>query len=55
MSSVSRVARKKQQYLTASRLLVASLACEGESLKLLEIFSDDREFIKYGKSLSSVN
>ena len=46
---------EKQHYLTASRLLVASLACEGESLKLLENFSDDKEFIKYGKSLSSVN
>ena len=43
---------EKQQYLTASRLLVASLACEGESLKLLESFSDNKEFIEYGNSLS---
>lgn len=46
---------EQQQYLTASRLLVASLACEGESLKLLENFSDNKNFIKYGNSLSIVN
>ncbi len=46
---------EKQKYLTASRLLVASLACDSESLKMFEIFSDNEDFIKYGNSLSIVN
>ena len=41
----------KLNYITPSRMLAASLACSGDSLRLLEIFQDDRmEFIEFGNS-----
>ena len=42
---------EKLNYITPSRMLAASLACSGDSLRLLEIFQDDRmEFIEFGNS-----
>ena len=38
----------QQKYFTPSRMLAASLACDGESKRLLENFKDNPEFIKYG-------
>ena len=46
---------EKQIYLTPSRMLAASLACNGESRKLLEHFEDNEEFIRFGKSLADSN
>ena len=41
----------KLNYITPSRMLAASLACSGESLRLLDVFQDDRmEFIEFGNS-----
>ena len=41
----------KLNYTTPSRMLAASLACNGDSLRLLEIFQNDRmEFIEFGNS-----
>ena len=42
----------RQRYLTPSRMLAASLACDGESKELLEHFKDDEEFIHLGESFS---
>ena len=42
---------EKLNYLTPSRMLAASLACSGDSLRLFDIFQDDRmEFIEFGNS-----
>ena len=42
---------EKLNYITPSRILAASLACSGDSLRLLDIFQDDRmEFIEFGNS-----
>ena len=42
---------EKLNYITPSRMLAASLACSGDSLRLLDIFQDDRmEFIEFGNS-----
>ena len=43
----------RQRYLTASRMLVASLACNGESRQLTEHFTDNEEFIRFGESFTS--
>ncbi len=42
----------RQRYLTASRMLAATLACNGESRKLTEHFTDNEEFIRFGESFS---
>jgi len=44
---------KRQEYLTAARMVAASLACNGEGRKLLEGFKDRKEFIQFGKTLSN--
>ena len=45
----------KLNYITPSRMLAASLACSGDSLRLLDIFQDDRmEFIEFGNSYFEV-
>ncbi len=41
----------KQRYLTPSRMLVAALACSGESRDLTAHFSDNEDFIRFGESL----
>ncbi len=51
---VSRDWLERQRYLTPSRLLAASFACNGDSQKLLEIFSDREEFITFGESLATL-
>ena len=43
----------QQRYLTPSRMLVASLACNGESRRLTEHFTDNEEFIRYGESFTT--
>ncbi len=43
----------RQRYLTPSRLLSASLACDANSRKLIEIFSDRKDFITFGESLAT--
>ena len=40
----------RQRYLTPARMLAASLACDGESRKLVEHFTDNDEFIRFGDS-----
>ena len=48
---IPRMWLEKLNYLTPSRMLAASLACSGDSLRLLDIFQDDRmEFIEFGNS-----
>ena len=42
----------RQRYLTASRMLAASLACNGESRQLTEKFTDNEEFIRFGESFT---
>ena len=42
----------RQKYLTPSRMLAASLACDGESRKLTEHFQDNEEFIRFGETLA---
>lgn len=42
----------QQKYLTPSRMLAASLACDGESRKLTENFQDNEEFIHFGETLA---
>ena len=42
---------KQQQYLTPSRMLAASLACNGRSRELTRHFKDNENFIRFGKSL----
>ena len=46
---------KRQEYLTAARMIAASLACNGEGRKLLEGFKDRKEFIQFGKTLANQN
>ena len=43
----------RQRYLTPSRMLAASLACNGESRRLTEHFTDDEEFIRFGQSFAT--
>ena len=43
----------RQRYLTPSRMLAASLACDGESRTLTEHFKDNEEFARFGESLSA--
>ena len=43
----------RQRYLTPSRMLAASLACNGESRRLTEHFTDNEEFIRYGESFTT--
>jgi len=50
----SRIWLERQKYLTPSRLLAASLACDGDSQNLLEIFVDNHEFIMFGESLTTL-
>ena len=45
---------ERQRYLTPSRLLAASFACNDDSQKLLDIFSDRKEFITFGESLATL-
>ena len=40
---------RQQKYLTPSRMLAATLACEGDSRKLLNRFSDKEEFVQFGR------
>ena len=42
----------RQRYLTPSRMLAASLACNGESRQLTEHFTDNEEFIRFGESFA---
>ena len=42
----------RQRYLTASRMLAGSLACNGESRRLMEHFTDNEEFIRFGESFT---
>ena len=51
---ISRAWLERQRYLTPTRFLAASLACNGDSQKLLEIFSDRKEFITFGESLATL-
>ena len=44
----------RQRYLTPSRMLAASLACNGESRQLVEHFTDNEEFIRFGGSFTGV-
>ena len=46
---------KSQQYLTPSRMLAASLACDGDDRQLITHFKDNEQFIHYGKSLIKQN
>ncbi len=43
----------RQRYLTPSRMLAASLACDGESRTLTEHFKDNEEFARFGESLAA--
>ena len=43
----------RQRYLTPSRMLAASLACNGESRGLTEHFTDNEEFIRFGESFAA--
>ena len=43
---------ERQRYLTPSRMLAASLACDGESRKLTEHFDDNEDFLRFGESLA---
>ena len=43
----------RQRYLTPSRMLAASLACNGESRRLTEHFTDNEEFIRFGESFAT--
>ena len=43
----------RQRYLTPSRMLVASLACDGDSRRLTEHFTDNEEFIRLGNSFAT--
>ena len=43
----------RQRYLTPSRMLAASLACNGESRRLTEHFTDNEEFIRFGESFAA--
>lgn len=43
----------RQRYLTPSRMLAASLACDGESRRLTRNFTDNEEFIHYGESFAT--
>ena len=43
----------RQRYLTPSRMLTASLACNGESRQLTEHFTDNEEFIRFGESFGA--
>ncbi len=54
LCSMSRDWLERQRYLTPSRFLAASLTCNGNSQKLLEIFSDREDFITFGESLSTL-
>ena len=48
---IPRMWLEKLNYITPSRMLAASLACSGDSLRLLDTFQDDRmEFIVFGNS-----
>ena len=42
-----------QRYLTASRMLAAALACNGESRRLTENFTVNEEFVRFGESFIS--
>ena len=42
----------RQRYLTPSRILAASLACNGASRRLTDHFTDNEEFIRFGESFS---
>ena len=44
----------RQRYLTPSRMLAASLACDGESEQLLDHFTDNEEFVRFGESYTMV-
>ena len=43
-----------QRYLTPSRMLAATLACDGESEQLIEHYTDNEEFIRFGGSFTMV-
>ena len=43
----------RQRYLTPSRMLVASLACDGDGRRLTEHFTDNEEFIRFGNSYAT--
>ena len=43
---------KNQRYLTPSRLVSASLACDANSRKPIEIFNDREDFIAFDESLT---
>jgi len=43
----------RQRYLTPSRMLVASLACDGDSRRLTAHVTDNEEFIRLGNSFAT--
>ena len=43
----------RQRYLTPSRMVAASLACDGESRTLTKHFKDNEEFARFGESLAA--
>ena len=43
----------RQRYLTPSRMLVAALACNGQSTQLTENFTVNEEFVRFGESFTS--
>ena len=43
---------QRQKYLTPSRMLVATLACDGELAAFADHFTDNEEFIRFGESLA---
>lgn len=43
----------RQRYLTPSRMLVASLACDGDGRRLTEYFTDNEEFVRLGNSYAT--
>ena len=43
----------RQRYLTPSRMLAASLACNGESRRLTVHFTDNEEFIRFGETFAA--
>ena len=43
----------RQRYLTPTRMLAGSLACNGESRQLTEQFTDNERFIRFGESFAN--
>ena len=52
LCSKSRDWLDRQKYLTPSRMLAATLACDGESAALTDHFTDNEEFIRFSGTLT---